>query len=31
MAVKSRPSFRALLSERQEGVRPPAHYDQLDF
>ena len=30
-AVKSRPSFRALLAERQEGVRPPSHYDQLDF
>lgn len=30
-AVKSRPSFRQLLSERQEGVRPPPHYDQLDW
>ncbi len=30
-AVKSRPSFRALLAERQEGGRPPSHYDQLDF
>lgn len=30
-AVKSRPSFRALLADRMEGVRPPAHYDKLDF
>ncbi|QMW22103.1 glutathione S-transferase family protein [Sandaracinobacteroides saxicola] len=30
-ALKSRPSFRSLLSDRMEGVRPPPHYDQLDF
>lgn len=30
-AVKSRPSMRPLLTERMEGVAPPAHYDQLDF
>lgn len=30
-AAKSRPSFRPLLADRQEGIRPPAHYDQLDF
>lgn len=30
-AVKSRPSFRALLPERMSGVTPPAHYDKLDF
>jgi glutathione S-transferase len=30
-ALKSRPTFRAMLSERMEGVRPPAHYDKLDF
>lgn len=30
-ALKSRPSFRQLLADRQEGVRPPAHYDKLDF
>lgn len=30
-AVKSRPSFRALLADRMEGIRPPAHYDKLDF
>ena len=29
--VKSRPSVRALLPERMEGLRPPAHYDKLDF
>lgn len=30
-ALKSRPSFRALLADRMEGVRPPADYDKLDF
>ncbi len=29
--LKSRPSFRPLLSERMEMVSPPAHYDNLDF
>lgn len=30
-AVKSRPTFRTLLIDRMEGIRPPAHYDKLDF
>lgn len=29
--MKSRPSFRALLSERMEVIQPPAHYDKVDF
>ena len=29
--LKSRPSFRPLLSERMELVTPPAHYDNVDF
>jgi len=29
--LKSRPSFRPLLSERIEMVGPPAHYDNVDF
>ncbi|OYY63187.1 glutathione S-transferase family protein [Sphingomonas sp. 28-62-11] len=29
--LKSRPSFRPLLSERMEGVAPPSHYDDVDF
>lgn len=29
--LKSRPSFRPLLSERMEGVAPPPHYDDVDF
>ncbi len=29
--LKSRPSFRPLLSERMEGIAPPAHYDDVDF
>jgi glutathione S-transferase len=29
--VKSRPSFRPLLSDRQAGLPPAAHYDDLDF
>ena len=30
-ALKSRPSFRAILADRMEGIRPPADYDKLDF
>ncbi|MEO9969044.1 MAG: glutathione S-transferase family protein [Hyphomonadaceae bacterium] len=29
--VKSRPSFRPLLSDTLEGTRPAAHYTDLDF
>lgn len=29
--LKSRPSFRPLLSERMEGIAPPTHYDDVDF
>ena len=29
--LKSRPSFRPLLSERMEIISPPAHYDKVDF
>ncbi|WP_425228567.1 glutathione S-transferase family protein [Sphingomonas sp.] len=29
--LKSRPSFRPLLSERMEMVTPPPHYDNVDF
>jgi glutathione S-transferase len=29
--LKCRPSFRPLLTDRIEGVPPPAHYDDLDF
>ncbi|MFT5774745.1 glutathione S-transferase family protein [Hyphomonas sp.] len=29
--IKSRPSFRPLLSDRIEGTRPVAHYADLDF
>lgn len=29
--VKSRPSFRGLLTDRVAGVTPPKHYDDLDF
>lgn len=29
--IKSRPSFRAILSETLEGTRPAAHYADLDF
>ena len=29
--VKSRPAFRALLSEHLPGVPPPRHYADLDF
>jgi glutathione S-transferase len=29
--LKSRPSFRPLLSERMENVAPPDYYDKVDF
>jgi glutathione S-transferase len=29
--MKSRPSFRGVLSDRVPGVIPPAHYADLDF
>jgi glutathione S-transferase len=29
--VKSRPSFRPLLMDRLTGLKPPMHYDDLDF
>jgi glutathione S-transferase len=29
--LKSRPSFRPLLSERMEVISPPPHYDKVDF
>jgi glutathione S-transferase len=29
--IKSRPSFRPLLQDRLSGLRPAAHYDDLDF
>ena len=29
--MKSRPSFRPLLSERMEVIAPPDHYDKVDF
>jgi len=29
--IKSRPSFRALLSDRVPGLAPAAHYRDLDF
>ena len=29
--MKSRPSFRPLLSERMEGIAPPTHYDDVNF
>ena len=29
--LKSRPSFRPMLSERMEVVGPPPHYDKVDF
>lgn len=31
MRIKSRPCFRPLLADRWPGVRPAAHYDDLDF
>jgi glutathione S-transferase len=29
--IKSRPAFRAILSDRLPDLAPPAHYDDLDF
>jgi glutathione S-transferase len=29
--MKSRPAFRALLSDRVTGLTPPPHYADLDF
>ena len=29
--MKSRPSFRPLLTERMEVIMPPSHYDKVDF
>lgn len=29
--VKSRPAFRAILSDRLPGATPPSHYTDLDF
>lgn len=29
--IKSRPSFRSLLSDTLPGILPPAHYSDLDF
>ena len=29
--IKSRPSFRPILSDQVSGVRPPKHYSDLDF
>jgi glutathione S-transferase len=29
--IKSRPAFRAVLSDRVSGLAPPAHYADLDF
>ncbi len=29
--LKSRPAFRPLLADRQPGLPPAAHYDDLDF
>jgi glutathione S-transferase len=29
--MKSRPSFRPLLSDRMEVIAPPPHYDKVDF
>ncbi|MGI9169242.1 MAG: FtsZ-binding protein FzlA, partial [Caulobacteraceae bacterium] len=31
MKVKSRPAFRALLTDRWPGLAPASHYDDLDF
>ncbi len=31
MKIKSRPSFRQLLGDRQPGLAPAAHYADLDF
>lgn len=29
--VKSRPAFRSLLADQVRGIKPPAHYQDLDF
>jgi glutathione S-transferase len=29
--MKSRPAFRPLLGERMEVIKPPQHYDKVDF
>jgi glutathione S-transferase len=29
--IKSRPSFRPILEDYVPGMRPPAHYTDLDF
>ena len=29
--IKSRPTMRAILAERMEGIVPPKHYDDPDF
>ena len=29
--IKSRPSFRAILSDHMPGAPPPKHYADLDF
>ncbi len=29
--IKSRPSFRPLLTDRVSGLTPPPHYADLDF
>ncbi len=29
--MKSRPSFRSLLTDRMEVIAPPPHYDKVDF
>ena len=29
--MKSRPSFRAILADRVNGMVPPPHYADLDF
>ncbi len=29
--VKSRPAFRSLLADQVRGIKPPAHYPDLDF
>ena len=31
MKIKSRKSFKSILSERVRGILPPAHYSNLDF
>jgi len=29
--MKSRPSFRGILTDRVPGIVPPPHYADLDF